>query len=103
MPPLVAAIGAFVEPDIEGLWYVFREAWNRAPVIAEAYANGIDFTRNTPDRHNIIRGMAARKDAVRAFGDDEDQLTELELAFTEPAFNVGLALGLYLMTQGGVR
>ena len=112
MPPLVAAIGRLVEPDLDGLSTEFREAWAHAPAVAQAYVDGEHYAINATNRYNVVSAMAERRIAERGRAENEpvqraakaidllnstdpDCLTRIELTYGDPAFFVGLTLGLH--------
>ena len=117
MPPLVAAIAVFCDPGYQGVNPDFRRAWDAVPRIVAEMAEkhegaepreqfvsneanaAIEHSRKGPDRYDRHLAEGVRLlDAA-----NEDYLYAVHNAWSEPAFNVGLALGVYLSLNGGTR
>lgn len=117
IPPLVFALAHLTDPELEGLHLDFVRAWRRMPQIIDAYMKhthndlgvvSADSVMGDIFRENIDR---SRKEAdsfnksAKAYDlleeADEDYADALYGAMQSPAFNTGLALGLFLALNGG--
>jgi hypothetical protein len=118
VPPLVAALAKFTEPERDGIPDEFLAAWEAVPGIARAYTNGDDGKLRVSDRHAFIDGAIAEAIACSRRATDhhpkllaqavdvlnaanEDYFAEIRVAVSDPAFAVGVALGIYLSLNGG--
>lgn len=120
IPPLAAAIATLSEPHYNGIHDHFLRAWAAMPAVLEAYANGNVDDLGTTSRGTLIdamveeeiarsrtsddfcvRMLAAAYDALEAA--DPDYWGSVAWALEGPAFHVGLALGVYVMLNGGAR
>jgi hypothetical protein len=120
VPPLVAAIARFTDPGIDGLHPEFVNAWQMTPNIVRAFVEGHDGSIKHINRVSVIEEMVrdrieeSRRGATafdRGLADaidllqttNEDFIGDIQAAHEQPAFQVGLALGIYLALNGGAR
>jgi hypothetical protein len=100
----------FCDPGYGGPSSDFERAWAAVPGIVQQFAGNED--GDGEPRFGYINGEA--KDAITASQDlanavnvlnaaDADYLVPLSMAYSDPAYNIGLALGIYLALNGGVR
>lgn len=115
IPPLVAAIFTFVDPGYRTITPEFQRAWAAAPDLVQQFTNSHDsgepryafvtkeveaaIAQSRKAKEPYGRRLAEAVDALDEINDG--YLHQLYQAHTEPAFAIGLALGLYLVTNGG--
>ena len=117
VPPLAAAIVTFADPGYKAIPPRFQRAWDAAPELVRRFSNNqesgeprhvwvsrqaeaaIEQSRNAKERYD--RQLAEAVDYLDA--KNEDLLYHVHSAYSEPAFAIGLALGIYLSTNGGGR
>jgi hypothetical protein len=119
LPPIAVAIARMVEPNMDRVNDNFVRAWAAMPAIVAAFAAGKNDSIDTVNAGGLISDMVEEylaacrskgvlnQNAAKAYdaleATDPDSLLDLRCAFTEPAFNVGLALGVYMALNGGAR
>jgi hypothetical protein len=111
--PVALALAHFAD---DGISTDFYQAWAQMPAIVQQIAEGGGTSDKGNTRFRLMEAMTQARiegnrgstvswekhasmayDAVKAM----DALTDMQIAFGEPAFQVGLAMGLYLATTPG--
>jgi len=114
MPPLVAVLAAYAEGD----WSVnegFARAWGQMPAMVAQAANGGRDSIEGVTRWKVIEsgadaafarwakngyGVSRLKQIKHMREDDPDMWTDLMMSIGDSAFVAGMALALYLVTNG---
>lgn len=115
VPPLVVAVERFAQDVNNPVDPEFAEAWAFVPTLLRALAHGEGDVAGQTNRFDYVRERVEAAAAKRPGNDmgtrglshilafieeqDSDWLTTLQLAYSEPAFNLGLALGCALMAN----
>ena len=115
IPPIVAALAMYCDPGQQSLPPAFQIAWMAVPGILAEWRDEHDSrepvwtyidrqakaaiadSRTATERHEQL--LAKGVDLLEQT--DLDYLHQVQSAYSEPAFHIGLALGLYLALNGG--
>lgn len=119
VPPLAAMIATFCDPGCPVLPEHFVRAWAAAPRIAEQLRNNQDSGEPRYEYVTAQAEAAIDKARERAGSDHGSKLLTQAVdlldeanadlrhtlcsEYSEPAYSIGLALGIYLATNGGAR
>jgi hypothetical protein len=113
LPPIVAALAGFIEPDMDGPHPDFLTAWRHMPAIVEGYAAGEESSIDRVTRYSVLEEIIdatlarSRQGEERRFAElvdrleaeHEDDITILTTPYAEAMFQIGFALACYLLTN----
>jgi hypothetical protein len=117
LPPLVAAIAKFAHAGAEGVPADFIEVWRHIPAMVESLTRGTGGDRNSINVYTLTNAFEERaieesRHAPKGFernlargidllnAEDPDLFYSVRAPASEAAFNIGLALGIYIAMNG---
>ena len=116
LPPIVAALAGFIEPDMDGPHPDFLTAWRHMPAIVESHAAGEESSTDRVTRYSVLeeiidatlaRSRNNEEEYMQRFAElvdrleeeHEDNIATLTTPYAEAMFQIGFALACYLLTN----
>ena len=116
IPPVIAALAKLTDHELDNLPPEFIEAWSQVPAMVQSCLASAEWDLGVISHHSVCEDMTDREIAEsRALKDpyinhlaaaidtlnaaNPDWLAAVDAAYSRPAFYVGLALGLYLLSN----